>query len=72
VSGARDISLIVYDVLGRQVTTLVNEPKAPGSYEAHFDGSKMASGVYIYRMIAGLPAGQAGSFIQSKTMVLLK
>jgi hypothetical protein len=63
--GARDISLIVYDVLGREVATLVNDLKAPGSYEVRFDGSKLASGVYVYRMTAG-------SFVQSKTMVLLK
>jgi hypothetical protein len=63
--GARDISLIVYDILGRKVATLVNEPVALGSYEVRFDGSKLASGVYIYRLTAG-------SFVQAKTMVLLK
>jgi hypothetical protein len=63
--GARDISLIVYDVLGREVAVLVDEKKAPGSYEVTFDGSHLSSGVYFYRLTAG-------SYEQSKTMVLLK
>jgi hypothetical protein len=63
--GARDVSLIVYDVLGREVATLVNEEKSPGSYLASFDGSKLASGVYVYRLTSG-------SFVQSRTMVLVK
>ena len=57
--------LVVYDVLGRQVATLVNEVKAPGSYEVRFDGSGLASGVYICRMTAG-------AFVQSRTMLLVK
>jgi hypothetical protein len=64
-SGARNVELRVYDVLGREVTVLVNENKAPGSYEVRFDGSGLASGVYIYRLTAG-------TLVQSRTMVLLK
>jgi hypothetical protein len=63
--GAKKTSLVVYDVLGRQVATLVNEEKAPGSYEVRFDGSTLASGVYFYRM-------QAGDFVDTKKFVLLK
>lgn len=63
--GAGKTSLIVYDVLGRQVATLVDEAKAPGSYEVRFDGSRWASGVYFYRLMAG-------SFVQSRKMLLLK
>jgi hypothetical protein len=73
--GARDVSLIVYDVLGREVATLVDEQKAPGTYEVRFSaeggsasgggGRRLASGVYIYRLTAG-------AYVQSKTMVLLK
>jgi photosystem II stability/assembly factor-like uncharacterized protein len=65
VLGASNVKLVVYDLLGREVAVLVNERKAPGSYEATFDGSGLASGVYIYRMTAG-------SFVQTRTMVLLK
>jgi len=60
-----NVRLAVYDILGRQVATLVNEPKAPGNYEVTFDGSGLASGVYIYRLTAG-------SFVQSLKMLLVR
>jgi photosystem II stability/assembly factor-like uncharacterized protein len=63
--GVSDVKLVVYDLLGREVTTLVNERKGPGSYEVSFDGAGLSSGVYIYRLTAG-------SFIQSRKMILLK
>jgi immune inhibitor A len=63
--GARGVSLVVYDVLGREVAVLVNEKKAPGSYQVLFDGSGLASGVYIYRLVAG-------SSVETKRMLLLK
>ena len=59
------VALKVYDVLGREIITLVNEEKAPGEYEVKFDGSKLASGVYFYRL-------QAGSFSEAKKLVLMK
>jgi hypothetical protein len=55
----------VYDLLGREVTTLVNEVKSPGAYTVEFDGSNLASGVYFYTL-------HAGDFTQSKKLVLLK
>ncbi|HTY12478.1 MAG TPA: T9SS type A sorting domain-containing protein [Bacteroidota bacterium] len=58
-------TLKVYDVLGREVATLVNEVKAPGSYTATFDGSKLSSGIYFYTL-------RAGSFTATKKMLLLK
>ncbi|MCL4548189.1 MAG: YCF48-related protein [Bacteroidetes bacterium] len=58
-------TLKVYDMLGREVATLVNEEKAPGNYEVKFDGSNLSSGVYFYRL-------QAGSFSQTKKFVLVK
>ncbi len=60
-----DVRLVVYDLLGRQVAVLVDEKKAPGSYEVKFDGRNLASGIYVYRLTAG-------SFVGSKTMVLMK
>ncbi len=45
--------MIVYDVMGREITTLVNESKAPGTYEITFDASQLASGVYFYRLTSG-------------------
>jgi hypothetical protein len=59
------VNLNIYDVIGRQVKTLVNEIKKPGSYEVVFEASDLASGVYFYTL-------NAGSFFQSKKMLLLK
>ncbi|RKY94827.1 MAG: hypothetical protein DRQ01_01400 [Ignavibacteriae bacterium] len=62
-SGA--VELKVYDIIGNEVATLVNETKAPGSYEVPFNASQLASGVYIYSI-------RAGNFAQIKKMVLMK
>lgn len=72
------VTLKVYDVLGREVTTLVNEEKAPGTYEVTFTGEtrrseSLPSGVYIYTITANNPSQSSGqSFVQSKKMMLLK
>jgi hypothetical protein len=50
---AGDVSLVVYDLLGRQAVVLVNERKAAGAYTARFDATGLASGVYFYRLTAG-------------------
>ncbi len=47
------VSLKIYDMLGREIATLVNEEKPAGSYEVNFNGSKLSSGVYLLRMTAG-------------------
>ncbi len=62
---AQNVKLEVYDVLGRQVKTLVDEFKEAGFHEARFDAHNYASGIYIYRI-------QAGSFIQVRKMLLVK
>ncbi|MHB8581156.1 MAG: T9SS type A sorting domain-containing protein [Ignavibacteriaceae bacterium] len=59
------VSIIVYDVLGKEIATLVNEEKPAGSYSFNFNASKLSSGVYFYRM-------QAGSFVETKKLILLK
>lgn len=59
------VSLKVYDVLGREVRTLVNEVKKPGSYEVRFDAGGLSSGVYFYRI-------QAGSYSAIKKMMLIR
>ncbi len=64
-SGDSRTKLVIYDLLGREVATLVNQPEAPGSYEVKFDASGLASGIYIYRLTAG-------SYTESKRMVLMK
>jgi hypothetical protein len=57
--------LKVYNILGQEVTTLVNEVKQPGSYEVTWDASGFASGVYFYRL-------HAGTFVQTKKLMLLR
>jgi len=59
------VRIKVYDITGRQVTTLADEFKQAGIYEVTFDGTNLASGIYFYKM-------EAGTFIQSKKMVLIK
>ncbi len=61
----RSVRLVVYDMLGREVAMLVNEKKPAGRYVVRFDASGLASGVYIYRLIAE-------GFELSRTMVLLR
>jgi len=61
----RNVALKVYDMLGREVATLVNESKGPGRHAVLFDASRLPSGVYIYRL-------QAGSFTATRRLVLLK
>jgi hypothetical protein len=61
----RFTTLKVYDVLGNEVATLVNEHKPAGEYEVEFDASVLGSGVYFYIL-------RAGEFVQSKKMLLLK
>jgi hypothetical protein len=59
------VTLKVYDVLGRNVKTLVDEVKKPGRYETEFDTSQLASGVYFCTL-------HAGDFSQTKKLTLLK
>jgi hypothetical protein len=67
------VRLVVFDVLGREVATLVNELLKPGTYEVVFDGSKYPSGVYYYKLTTTAVAGSSTeSFSETKRMVLLK
>lgn len=59
------VSIKVYNLLGQEVATLLNENLAPGAYQVTFDGAKLPSGVYVYKMTAG-------SYQESKKMVLMK
>jgi hypothetical protein len=63
----KDVKAVIkiYDILGREVKTLVNEFKKAGAYTVNFDGSVYASGVYFYRI-------EAGDFVESKKMVMVK
>jgi hypothetical protein len=59
------VVLKVYDVLGREVATLANGKESAGMHQVEFNGSRLASGVYFYRL-------SAGNFFETKKMLLLK
>jgi hypothetical protein len=59
------VSLKVYNILGKEVAVLVNEKLSPGTYEVTFDGSNLASGIYFVQM-------QAGNFLDVKKIILMK
>ncbi len=58
------VSLKIYDVLGNEIATLVNEEKPPGNYKFTFDASGLSSGIYFYKL-------QTENFVQTKMMILL-
>jgi hypothetical protein len=64
VPGTQHVSLKIYDVLGREVATLVNEVKQPGYYAVTWDASGCSSGVYFYRL-------EAGKYVDTNKMILL-
>ena len=64
-AGKQFVSLKIYDVLGNEVATLVNEEKPVGHYEVSFDASGLSSGIYYYKLTAG-------SFSKTKKMALIK
>jgi hypothetical protein len=77
VGTSRDLSvkLIIYDALGKEVTTLVNEQLKPGTYETEFDGTNLPSGVYFYKLdIKQSSPEYSGSdgYTKTKKMVLIK
>ncbi|MFA6597443.1 MAG: T9SS type A sorting domain-containing protein [Ignavibacteriaceae bacterium] len=62
---SQNVSLKVFNVLGKEVAVLVNEKKEPGTYTVTFSGAYLASGTYFYRL-------QAGEFVQTKKFILMK
>jgi hypothetical protein len=59
------ITLKIFDVLGKEIATLVNEEKSVGTYEVNWNAVNLPSGIYFYRL-------QAGSFVQTRKMILMK
>jgi len=59
------VTIKVFDVLGHEIKTLINSQQVLGYYEINFDGSSLPSGIYFYRI-------QAGNFVQTKKMILMK
>jgi hypothetical protein len=63
--GRGGVSLKIFDILGREVATLVNEQLAPGTYEVDWNASEYPSGVYFYRL-------KTGNYVETKRMMLIK
>ena len=65
IAGTSRVTLRVFDILGRQVRSLVNATQAPGQYAVSFNAQDLSSGVYFYQL-------SAGSFTETKKLMLLK
>jgi len=59
------VSLRIYDILGKEVATIVNEKLSPGIYKYEFNGSNLSSGIYFYTI-------KAGDFTETKKMTLIR
>jgi Tol biopolymer transport system component len=66
------VELRLYDILGREVTTLVNEVQTAGHHSVRFDAGGLASGVYFYRIAIHSDKLQSGGFVETKKMILIK
>ena len=64
-NGVQHVTLKVYNVLGKEVASLVNSDKTAGHYQTVFSGAGLPSGIYFYRL-------EAGSYSQIKKMILMK
>jgi hypothetical protein len=65
ISSRNHVSIRIYNILGKTVSTLVNETKEPGNYSNYFGASGLPSGIYFYRI-------EAGDFSETRKMILLK
>lgn len=59
------VTIKLYDILGKEILTVVNEEKSAGNYSVQFNGGNLSSGIYFYRM-------QSGNFVETKKLLLLK
>ncbi len=60
-----NVSIVVYDLLGREVETIVNQEMSPGRYKVDFNATNYASGMYIYKIVTG-------DFVDVKKMLIVK
>jgi hypothetical protein len=66
------VKLVIFNILGKEVQTLVNEQLAPGTYEVDWNASNFPSGVYYYRLTARQAGASTGDFSETKKMILVK
>ena len=67
-----DVTVKLFDLLGREVATLVDEEFASGEYKLLFEAGELASGVYFYRIVGKTTSGTAERFVSTKKLMLLK
>jgi hypothetical protein len=60
-----NVKMVIYDILGQELETLVDETLSPGKYELEWDATNYSSGVYYYRLVAG-------DYTETRKMVLIK
>ena len=65
-----NVSLVLYDINGKEVITLVNQNVQPGIYSADFDGSRIASGIYFYKLSIG--NNNAELYTETRKVILIK
>ena len=65
INASQNVTLKIYDIQGKEIETLVNREQPAGIYEVNFDGNKLCSGIYFYKL-------KTDSFIETKKMILLK
>lgn len=65
IANSSNVRIVIYDIMGREIQTLVNERLQPGTYEVGFNGSMLSSGVYFYQL-------QAGEYRETRKMLMLK
>jgi hypothetical protein len=72
VGSTKYVTFKIYDVLGNEVATLVNEEKPAGSYEVNWNAEGLSSGIYFYQLKAMPNGGQTGKFVNTKKLVIIK
>ena len=72
-AGKSYVKILVYDILGREISAIVDREQGPGSYEVKFDGRNISSGIYFYRMeVSNAGMSEVKSFTDVKRMILVK
>ena len=66
------VSLKIYDITGREISTLLNESLSPGTYEVAFNGTNLPGGVYFYKLTVEDPVRKTGNYSETRKMMLLK
>jgi hypothetical protein len=72
-TGSSFVKISVYDILGKEVSLIVDREQRPGNYEVTFDGTNISSGIYFYRIeVSNTESSEVKSFADVKKMILLK